>query len=114
MGLFLRLLPLRLFLVGDLVKLGLVVLVEKDLVGLHKLLSVFLDLVNTRVINTRVAGIEPTHVVLKTTVLPLNYTPLLRIGLSPATVRSSNICHTAFKKKACGFRSPLLTEFQLI
>ena len=25
---------------------------------------------------TRVAGIEPTHMVLKTTVLPLNYTPL--------------------------------------
>lgn len=44
---------------------------------------------------TRVAGIEPTHVVLKTTVLPLNYTPLMQIrlllvckyiGLAPATV----------------------------
>lgn len=73
---------------------------------------------------TRIAGIEPTHVVLKTTVLPLNYIPL-----RPKTMfwsvwqsyRTSTDYGWHFKNHFLpsliglwGFRSPLLSFFQLI
>ena len=49
---------------------------------------------------TGVAGIEPAHMVLKTTVLPLNYTPFVFVcidrirGLSPSVVSYSKILST--------------------
>ena len=52
---------------------------------------------------TRVVGIEPTSMILKTIVLPLNYTllfTLLLAGLEPATDSLQNYCSTSWAKEA--------------
>ena len=49
-------------------------------VGVDNLRGVLLlKVVSFSVGKTRIAGIEPTRAVLKTAVLPLNYTPLFKI-----------------------------------
>ena len=63
---------------------------------------------------TRVAGIEPTHMVLKTIVLPLNYTPW--DGKQDFHLYGY-FFYNIFQKKMFrlfDFRSPLLTISQLI